>query len=61
MQYPLATLISIQQATKMHQQPLKDIFRQKIYSNFMNTSHEKKEDKNVSEETEYQKKNCLTC
>ena len=61
MQYPLAKITSIQEAIKKHQQPLKDIFRQKIYPNFMNTSHEKKEDKNVSEEIEYQKTNGLTC
>ena len=59
----LAGIISIQKARTKHQQPPKENFKIKIYSNFLNASNNKKESKKASEELEKQneKKNGLTC
>ena len=59
----LAGIISIQKARTKHQQPPKENFKIKIYSNFLNASNDKKESKKASEELEKQneKKNGLTC
>ena len=51
---PLAEIISIQEARTKHQQPPKENFRKKIYSNFMNASDDKKESKKASVEPEKQ-------
>ena len=60
---PLAEIISVQEARTKQQQPPKDHFKKKIYSNFMNASNYKKESKEASEEPEKQdeRKNGLTC
>ena len=59
---PLAEITSIQEASTKHQQPLKEYFEKKIYSNFMNASDDTKESKGASEEPEMQneRKNGLT-
>ena len=49
---PLAKIISIQGARAKQQQPPKDSSKKKIYSNFMNASNDKKENKEASEEPE---------
>ena len=49
---PLAKIISIQGARTKLQQPPKDSSKKKIYSNFMNASNDKKENKEASEEPE---------
>ena len=59
---PLAEIISIQEARTKQQQPPKENFKKKIYSNFMNASYDKRESKGASEEREKQneRKNGLT-
>ena len=49
---PLAKIISIQGARTKQQQPPKDSSKNKIYSNFMNASNDKEENKEASEEPE---------
>ena len=59
----LAGIISIQEARTKQQQPPKENFKKKIYSNFMNASDDKRESKEASEEPETQneRKSGLTC
>ena len=60
---PPAEIISIQEAKAKQQQPPKENFKWKIFSNFMNVSNDKKESKEDSEELKKQneRKNGLTC